>query len=124
MDRNVDGIERILMDYGSEAFNIRDQWGYTTAHWAALHGNLALIQLLIRNDIPVNVSCFGTQGPKPIHWACRKGHCAVIANLLHVSTFRNTRITSHSQVTVKIMMYFTLQSDEMVGRSRYKCCRF
>lgn len=73
------------MDCGSEALSIRDQWGYTTAHLAVLLGNLPLIQLLIQHDIPVNLSCFGTQGPKPIHWACRKGHCAVIAALLNVS---------------------------------------
>ena len=84
-NRDVAGIEKILNDFGAEALNVRDQWGYTLAHLAALHGNLSLIQLLVENDVPVNLSCFGTQGPKPIHWACRKGHCAVIAALLHVS---------------------------------------
>lgn len=74
----------MIRERGAEALNVRDRWGYTLAHWAALDGNIQLIQLFIQNKLPVNLSCFGTQGPKPIHWACRKGYSGVIAILLYV----------------------------------------
>ena len=98
--RDIDGVERILNEYGVEALNVQDQWGHTIAHLAALQGNLPLIQILVENGVPVNLSCFGTQGPKPIHWACRKGHCAVIAALLHVSSSRDARILSEGSSLV------------------------
>lgn len=31
---------------------------------------------------PIDLPCLGTQGPRPIHWACRKGHAAVVQVLL------------------------------------------
>ncbi len=72
--------------YDIDTHNLRDEWGYTLAHWAALYGHVAVIQFLIRHNIPTDLYCFGTQGPKPIHWASRQGHTSIIAVLLHVSS--------------------------------------
>jgi ankyrin repeat protein len=62
----------------------RDEWGYTPAHWAALDGNVEFMRYLVERSAPVDLSCLGTQGPRPIHWACRKGHAAVVQVLLSV----------------------------------------
>ncbi|XKL61398.1 hypothetical protein PGB90_008455 [Kerria lacca] len=72
-------INHLIREYGVGILKIRDEWGYTIAHWAALYGNVPLIQILINNNIPIDLSCFGTQGPKPIHWACRRAHNGIIA---------------------------------------------
>lgn len=53
----------------------RDEWGYTPAHWAALDGNVDLMRFFIDKGAPIDLPCLGTQGPRPIHWACRKGLC-------------------------------------------------
>ena len=69
---------------GSEVLSSRDEWGYTPAHWAALDGNIEVMRYLVERNAPVDLSCLGTQGPRPIHWACRKGHSAVVQLLLSV----------------------------------------
>lgn len=38
---------------------------------------------------PVDLPCLGTQGPRPIHWACRKGHAAVVQLLLQAGVAVN-----------------------------------
>ncbi|XP_065210396.1 uncharacterized protein Patsas [Planococcus citri] len=87
---NINELELIVQECGAEILNIRDEWGYTVAHWAALNGNFKLVQFLVEKHVPVNLSCFGTQGPKPIHWACRKGHSRIVALLLHAGVDINT----------------------------------
>lgn len=42
------------------------------------------MRYLIEQNGPVDLSCLGTQGPRPIHWACRKGHSAIVQLLLKV----------------------------------------
>lgn len=42
------------------------------------------MRYIIEKNGPVDLSCLGTQGPKPIHWACRKGHSAIVQLLLKV----------------------------------------
>lgn len=32
----------------------------------------------------MDLSCLGTQGQRPIHWACRRGHAAIVQVLLKV----------------------------------------
>lgn len=46
----------------------------TPAHWVALDGNVDMMRYLVERNAPVDLRCLGTQGPRPIHWACRKGH--------------------------------------------------
>lgn len=42
------------------------------------------MRYLIERNGPVDLPCLGTQGPRPIHWACRKGHSALVQLLLKV----------------------------------------
>lgn len=60
---------------GTKILRERDEWGYTPAHWAALDGNVELMRFIIDKSAPIDLPCLGTQGPRPIHWACRKGKC-------------------------------------------------
>lgn len=58
---------------GTKILRERDEWGYTPAHWAALDGNVEIMRFIIDRAAPIDLPCLGTQGPRPIHWACRKG---------------------------------------------------
>ncbi|XP_068632363.1 uncharacterized protein Patsas isoform X2 [Battus philenor] len=40
------------------------------------------MRYLVERGAPIDLSCLGTQGPRPIHWACRKGHASVVQVLL------------------------------------------
>jgi len=42
------------------------------------------MRYLIERSGPVDLPCLGTQGPRPIHWACRKGHSVIVQLLLKV----------------------------------------
>lgn len=42
------------------------------------------MRYLVERSAPVDLPCLGTQGPRPIHWACRKGHTTVVQVLLQV----------------------------------------
>ena len=42
------------------------------------------MRYLVERNAPVDLSCLGTQGPRPIHWTCRKGHSAIVQILLQV----------------------------------------
>ena len=75
-----------------EILSARDEWGYTPAHWAALDGNLPVMRYLVERGAPVNLACLGTQGPRPIHWACRKGHTAIVQVLLKVSNQQHSKL--------------------------------
>lgn len=67
-------VEKHVEKYGNEILSARDKHGYTPAHWAALDGNVEIMRYLVERNGPVDLPCLGTQGPRPIHWACRKGH--------------------------------------------------
>ncbi|KAK0170890.1 hypothetical protein PV328_008681 [Microctonus aethiopoides] len=75
-------VEEMVEKNGLSILSVRDKWGYTPAHWAALDGNVEVMRYLVEKNGPVDLSCLGTQGPKPIHWACRKGHSAIVQILL------------------------------------------
>ncbi|OXU25319.1 hypothetical protein TSAR_016294, partial [Trichomalopsis sarcophagae] len=78
----IEAIDDLVDKNGPGILSVRDEWGYTPAHWAALDGNIEVMRYLIERNGPVDLSCLGTQGPRPIHWACRKGHSAIAQLLL------------------------------------------
>lgn len=86
--RTVSDIDALVNEVGETILNVRDEWGYTIAHWAALDGNVDLIRYLSDGGVSLDLSCFGTQGQKPIHWACRKGNVAVIDAIINVCIFK------------------------------------
>ncbi|XP_072385911.1 uncharacterized protein Patsas isoform X2 [Diabrotica undecimpunctata] len=74
---------------GCEVLRARDEWGYTPAHWAALDGNVEIMRYIVDKGAPIDLPCLGTQGPRPIHWACRKGHTAAVQVLLQAGVAVN-----------------------------------
>lgn len=66
-------VAEFVEKFGTEVLRARDEWGYTPAHWAALDGNVEIMRFMIDRGAPIDLPCLGTQGPRPIHWACRKG---------------------------------------------------
>lgn len=60
----------------------RDRAGHTLAHWAALHGHVSVLQLIIDYDGPFHEASNHELGQFPIHWACVNGYVAVIDLLL------------------------------------------
>ncbi|KAK5643123.1 hypothetical protein RI129_006968 [Pyrocoelia pectoralis] len=83
-------IENLIEKLGAQILRARDEWGYTPAHWASLDGNVEIMRYFIDRGAPVDLPCLGTQGPKPIHWACRKGHAAVVQVLLQAKVAVNS----------------------------------
>lgn len=81
---DYDEFESAVDKCGGEALSFRDEWGYTPAHWAALCGNAEVLRYLVARGVTVDMSCYGIQGSKPVHWACRKGHTAAVQVLLQV----------------------------------------
>lgn len=75
-------VENLVEKLGPEALSARDKHGYTLAHWLALDGSVDMMRYLVERNINVDLPCLGTQGPRPIHWACRKGHASVVQVLL------------------------------------------
>lgn len=82
---DYDAFEAAADRCGGEALGCRDEWGYTPAHWAALYGDAEVLRYLVARGVAVDTSCYGIQGSKPVHWACRKGHTAAVQVLLQVS---------------------------------------
>lgn len=66
-------VAEFVEKHGTKVLRDRDEWGYTPAHWAALDGNVEIMRFIIDRAAPIDLPCLGTQGPRPIHWACRKG---------------------------------------------------
>jgi ankyrin repeat protein len=60
----------------------RDERGFTPLHWAALKGDLALVQVLLSADADVNAQ-EQTTGWSPLHCAVSEGHCDVMLQLVH-----------------------------------------
>uniref|UniRef100_A0A1B0FEF2 Palmitoyltransferase n=1 Tax=Glossina morsitans morsitans TaxID=37546 RepID=A0A1B0FEF2_GLOMM len=79
---DVTDLENLTEKFGMECLSGRDRHGYTPAHWVALNGNVEMMRYLIEHSAPIDLPCLGTQGPRPIHWACRKGHAAVVQVML------------------------------------------
>lgn len=69
-------VENFVEKFGIETLSARDKHGYTPAHWVALDGNVEMMRYLVERNAPIDLRCLGTQGPRPIHWACRKGHAS------------------------------------------------
>lgn len=69
-------VENFVEKHGFEVLCARDKHGYTPAHWVALDGNVEIMRYLVESNAPIDLRCLGTQGPRPIHWACRKGHAS------------------------------------------------
>lgn len=85
-------FERVADRYGGEALSFRDEYGYTPAHWAALYGNAEVLRYLTARGITVDMSSYGIQGSKPVHWACRKGHTFAVQVLLQASPRRRVNV--------------------------------
>lgn len=75
-------LENLIEKFGLETLCARDKNGYSMAHWVALDGNVEMMRYLVERNAPIDLRCLGIQGPRPIHWACRKGHAAVVQVLL------------------------------------------
>lgn len=74
--RELIDVENFVDKHGFETLCARDKHGYTPAHWVALDGNVEMMRYLVERNAPIDLRCLGTQGPRPIHWACRKGHAS------------------------------------------------
>ncbi|KAM6956675.1 uncharacterized protein FYW47_012624 [Aplochiton taeniatus] len=54
--------------------------GFTPLHCAALHGNRALVDLLLSNGADPNLTCDAAQ--TPFHFACRQGNIYIIHQMM------------------------------------------
>merc|ERR1719359_792189 len=59
-----------------------DERGFTPLHWAALKGDLALVQVLLSAEVDVNAR-EQTTGWSPLHCAVSEGHCDIMLQLIH-----------------------------------------
>lgn len=86
MRRELQDVENFVEKHGFQTLMARDKHGYTPAHWVALEGNVEMMRYLVERNAPIDLRCLGTQGPRPIHWACRKGHASKLMNRFYVAS--------------------------------------
>ena len=55
----------------------RDQDGWTSLHWATLHGHLDLVRWLV-DEKQVDPSCQSREGWTPLHVASQNGHLDIV----------------------------------------------
>lgn len=82
--RELSEIAEFVEKSGTEVLRARDEWGYTPAHWVALDGNVEVMRYIVDRGAPIDLHCLGTQGPRPIHWACRKGNKNLLLNIRYI----------------------------------------
>lgn len=79
MADGYDMAKALVEKYGADT-NIRDNWGFTPLHHAAISGNLAVVDLLVRYGAEVNAEVEGDNhhsGSTPLHMAIRFGRTRV-----------------------------------------------
>ncbi|MCJ8730581.1 hypothetical protein PDJAM_G00186210 [Pangasius djambal] len=54
--------------------------GFTALHFAALHGNRPIAELLLSSGADPNIPC--DAGQTPFHFACRHGNISIMHNML------------------------------------------
>ncbi len=60
--------------------DVRNQWGATLLHLAALNGNVPMVRLLL--DYGADPNARQSQGATPLHLAAHEGHLEVVRLLL------------------------------------------
>ena len=79
-------VEKELAEAGEEVgITVRDAMGWTPLHWASQHGNVEIIELLLKHQCtPVNAA--GTDGRTALYVACQNSHENVALALLERGT--------------------------------------
>lgn len=67
---NIDHAARLVQNHGAD-INCHDKYGRTPLHWAAFHGDMELMVLLLKLGAKIN--CADNDGYHPIHKAVWKG---------------------------------------------------
>ena len=102
-DGSLSQVSGFVSKYGLEySLQQRDEYGHTPTHWLALNGHAHVFRsvsqtlrslglphshfitgrFLVQNRGNVDHHSNNGQGPRPIHWASRNGHVAIVDILL------------------------------------------
>ena len=119
-DGSLSQVERFVGKYGLEySLQQRDEYGHTPTHWLALNGHshvfrsvvnlnrvstlvIITVRFLVQNRGHVNHHSNNVQGPRPIHWASRNGHVAVV-DILMSKAGVSVDATDHKGLTPLMM---------------------
>jgi ankyrin repeat protein len=62
-----------------------DALGYNFLHYAALEGNIEVINMLLEQGVNINLASNNHQQILPLHWASIRGNCEVPLPLSKIS---------------------------------------
>eukprot|EP00290_Baffinella_frigidus_P008072 CAMPEP_0180134536 /NCGR_PEP_ID=MMETSP0986-20121125/10223_1 /TAXON_ID=697907 /ORGANISM="non described non described, Strain CCMP2293" /LENGTH=634 /DNA_ID=CAMNT_0022074921 /DNA_START=39 /DNA_END=1943 /DNA_ORIENTATION=+ len=72
-------MQKVIMD--GKPLNETDTLGYSFLHYAALEGNIEVIEMLLENGVNINYVAENHQQIQPLHWAALRGNTEVIVLL-------------------------------------------
>ena len=84
--------------------NVRDECNNTLFHYAALHGHLDIIRMLI--NFGCDASIKGWRGWTPLHFACKGGHSNVVQMLLSKRSYNLMSVDDNGNLPIHIAATF------------------
>ncbi|KAI5606307.1 palmitoyltransferase akr1-like isoform X1, partial [Silurus asotus] len=80
VQRGDDEQVALLIDQDPNILQLRGWGGFTALHFAALHGNRPIAELLLNRGADPNIPC--NAGQTPFHFACRHGNVNIMHTML------------------------------------------
>ena len=84
--------------------NVCDECNNTPLHYAALHGHLDIIRMLI--NFGCDASIKGQRGWTPLHFACKGGHSNVVKMLLSKRSYNFMSVDDNGNLPIHIAATF------------------
>ena len=78
---NDDAARSIIVQFPEALSGYDTQDGATATHWAALFGNMSILQALLTAGAPADAAV-ERSGMRPIHWASTRGHVEAVKTLV------------------------------------------
>ena len=109
---NVAAVRSMVVQFPEAAHGKDSQDGASPAHWAALFGNLEVLQILADEGVQFD-AVVPSSGMQPLHWASTHGHTDVVRFLLAqgvsinaVDIKKTTAIVIAAQYDHSVLVFF------------------
>ena len=75
--QNTSAAQSLMAQFPKAVHGLDSQDGATPVHWAALFGNMELLETFANADAQLDIA-IETSGMQPIHWATVQGHTDIV----------------------------------------------